>query len=205
MSARANIVKRARTDWKLLLVIAVMATTAAAAIYFAPSNDTRVLRKEVRAGGTPCVALRDGSPSPGCYRQLRLYVRACGVKPRLCGRAAVRALRSERKLVDMAVLRSLGRLEATTRRQGGAVAPGTATPAPAPGSGGGGGPRGGVPAPQPPAPGGGGGGGGGGPPGGGGGAGPLGDARDTVNDLTEQLGLGRPVPPLPPLLNPPRR
>lgn len=186
MTDRPTVVRRARTNWRQLLAFLALAAIFTAVLYFAPSNETRTLKREVRARGTPCVEQHDGRPSPGCNRLLRLLFRECADHRRLCARAARRVLLSQRRLLRLEVigaaegiapradvLAPAGGRMTPQQRSGPSNPPGRVSPPrrreP---------PR--DPPPDPPRPGGG-----------------LNGIGNSVNDVTEDLGLGRPVPPLP--------
>lgn len=205
---RQRVLARAKTDWRLALVIVVLSAASALAVYFAPSNDTRRLKKDVISRGTPCIQVHetradpDGEPSEGCYRLLRLFIRACDNKPVLCGQAARRIVTNGRpELLDLGVLRAVRTLG--ERATGGEGPPGAGAPTTPGGSAPGGSlpgpPTGRVPPQGPGAP--------GSPPGGGDGQqppaappqqpSPLEGVRNLGNDLIESLGGGRPLPPPP--------
>lgn len=200
-----------RTNWRMVLAFLLLAGASAlsVALNVRTTDKTTTIHQQIKARGAPCVEIRLPNgvrfPSAGCERLARLLSETCTLNPTLCTGLAHHGHVSQHRIAQ-AVARALRRQR---RGQGPPLRPGQTevharrTPvahAPLPRPQG----QSNLPSsevaptvpPPPPSP----------PPR------PTATdvagntgrrVTDTANDATDALGLGRPVPPPPPLHVPP--
>lgn len=136
--SRRALLERARTDWRRLAAWSLMAVAVSLALFlgFKGERTTRRIERTIVQQGTPCVQLRDGRPSAGCERLARLLARTCVARPELCDGVLRRALQESspeaRRRLAATVQRELRRDRERRRRgsDGGGGGGGGGSPSP---------------------------------------------------------------------------